>query len=146
MAIENSKKQTSEDLGLGDKVIQENQTRFLNKDGSFNVYRKGIFERGNFSPYHAVLNVTWPKFFFGVLGYYMVVNLGFSILYLFCGRQAFPDIAQLSFMHRFWQLFYYSIQVVSTLGSSPLHPATTASDILLALESMIGLFGFAVGA
>jgi len=140
----NGIKNSNHDLGLGDKVIAENQSRFLNKDGTFNVYRKGMWERGSFSVYHAVLNSSWRKFFAWVLGYYIFINLLFTVLYLACGSGAFPDISRLEMGARFWQLFFFSVQVISTLGSSQLHPATTFSDILLALESMIGLFGFAL--
>jgi inward rectifier potassium channel len=135
-----------EDLGLGSKVIQENRTRFVNADGSFNVHRKGVFERGSFSPYHAILKASWTRFFLGVLVYYFIINIIFTILYLASGRMAFPDISTLGFAQRFGQLFFYSVQVISTLGSSPLHPATAMADAILAIEAMVGLFGFAVGA
>ncbi len=146
MKDQNIKNNMQDDLGLGAKVIQENRTRFLNKDGSFNVHRKGMFERGAFSPYHAILSASWPRFFIGVLGYYFFVNVLFTFLYLFAGTRAFPDLSNLTIAHRFGQLFFYSIQVITTLGSSPLHPVTTGSQILLAIEAMVGLFGFAVGA
>src|ERR1700722_12782672 len=87
--------EADEDLGLGDKVIQENRSRFINKDGSFNVHRKGVFERGSFSPYHAVLDASWYRFYFGVLVYYIVTNFIFSLLYFMSGKQAFPDISSL---------------------------------------------------
>jgi inward rectifier potassium channel len=136
----------NQDLGLGDKVVQENKTRFINKDGSFNVYRKGVFDRGSFSVYHSVLNASWWRFNLGLLGYYIVINFIFTILYLASGSGAFPDIAHLSLSERFAQLFFYSIQVISTLGSSPLHPVTTMADVFLAIESLIGLLGFALAA
>ena len=134
----------NQDLGLGDKVIEENRARFLNKDGSFNVYRKGMWERGAFSIYHAILSASWPKFFMWVVGYYVFVNILFSIMYFLSGVSAFPEIATLEATDRFGQLFFYSVQVISTLGSSPLHPTNTPAQIFLALESMIGLFGFAL--
>ena len=142
----NMLKNPIQDLGLGDKVIQENRTRFLNKNGTFNVYRKGMFEHGSFSPYHAILNTSWPRFFWGVLGYYLLANLLFTLLYLASGKGAFPDLSQLGTFQRFGQLYYYSVQVISTLGSSPLHPANVPADLLLAVESLVGLFGFAIGA
>lgn len=137
---------SNQDLGLGGKVIQQNRTRFINRDGSFNVYRKGVWERGAFSPYHAVLKASWPRFFLGVVTYYIVVNFFFTALYLLSGKDAFPDIANSDFWQRSGQLFFYSVQVISTLGSSPLHPVTPIADTLLAIEAMVGLFGFAVGA
>jgi inward rectifier potassium channel len=138
--------EANEDLGLGDKVIQENRSRFVNKDGSFNVHRKGVLESGNFSPYHAILKASWVRFFIGVVLYYFIVNIIFTVLYLACGKAAFPDISAFNIAHRFGQLFFYSVQVISTLGSSPLHPATVMADAILAIEAMVGLFGFAVGA
>ncbi len=136
----------TEDLGLGDKVVQQNRTRFLNRDGSFNVHRKGTFERGNFSPYHAILNMTWPRFFLWVVSYYVFVNFIFSFWYLAAGPGGFPELANLSTFNRFGQLFFYSIQIITTLGTSPLHPANTVADVALAMEALVGLFGFAVGA
>ncbi len=135
-----------EDLGLGDKVIQENRTRFLNRDGSFNVHRKGVLDSGNFSPYHAVLNASWWRFNWGILAYYLVANFIFTFLYMLAGPYAFPDIATLNAHQRFGQLFFYSVQVITTLGTSPLHPANTFADVVLAVEAMVGMLGFAVGA
>ncbi len=143
---EDTKKEQKEDLGLGDKVIAENRTRFINKDGSFNVHRKGIFDRGNFSPYHAVLSASWLRFNLGILGYYIVANFIFSILYFMSGKNAFPDISTLDATHRFGQLFFYSVQIITTLGTSPLHPANTAAEVVLSIEAMVGLLGFALAA
>jgi inward rectifier potassium channel len=135
-----------EDLGLGSQVIEENRTRFINKDGSFNVHRKGVMERGSFSPYHAVLNASWWRFNLGILGYYLVANIIFSVLYFMSGIKAFPDIANMDAWHRFGQVFFYSVQVITTLGTSPLHPANMAADVVLAVEAMVGMLGFAVAA
>ena len=136
----------NQDLGLGDLVIQENKSRFLNRDGSFNVHRKGMFDRGSFSPYHAVLSASWGRFYSGVLAYYLVANLIFSALYFMSGKAAFPEIAYMDAGHRFGQLFFYSVQIITTLGTSPLHPNNTAADIVLSIEAMVGMLGFAVGA
>jgi hypothetical protein len=86
------------DLGLGDRVVEQNQSRFLNPDGSFNVYRKGVFERGSFSPYHALLSMSWTRFYSLILGSYIFANFVFTGLYLLCGRGAFPAIQDASFI------------------------------------------------
>lgn len=138
--------QAPQDLGLGEKVIQENRTRYVNRDGSFNVHRKGVFERGSFSPYHAILNLSWTRFYFGILLYYVLANLLFTSLYFFSGTQAFPEVAHLTATQRFGQLFFYSVQVITTLGSSPLHPANVRAEAVLAAEAMVGMLGFALGA
>jgi inward rectifier potassium channel len=135
-----------EDLGLGERVIEENRTRFINRDGSFNVHRKGVFEHGSFSPYHAVLNASWWRFNLGILGYYFVANFIFTILYFMSGKSAFPDISNLDAGRRLGQLFFYSVQVITTLGTSPLHTANSMADTVLAIEAMVGIIGFALGA
>lgn len=144
--MKKNKKTTHEDLGLGEKVIEENRTRFLNRDGSFNVHKKGMFERGNFSPYHGILNASWTKFNFGVILYYVFANLLFTFLYLATGKESFPDIAHHSTFHRAVELFFYSVQVITTLGSSPLSPVGLYAHIVLGIEAMVGMLGFAVGA
>jgi inward rectifier potassium channel len=137
---------TNEDLGLGAKVIQENRSRFLNKDGSFNVHRKGMFERGAFSPYHATLNMSWTRFYAYMVVAYLFANFIFTGLYLLAGHAAFPDIANFDFAGRFGEIFYFSIQAITTLGSSPIHPATVFAKTIFALEAFTGLLSFAVGA
>lgn len=140
------KKNTNADLGFGAEVIAQSRTRFINKDGSFNVHRKGVFDRGSFSPYHAVLSASWLRFYLGVLAYYVVINFIFSALYFASGKHSFPEIANLEPLQRFGQLFFYSVQVITTLGSSPLVPNSTLAYILLSVEAMVGMLGFAVGA
>ncbi len=44
------------DLGFGSVLADESQERLLNRDGSFNIRRRGLV-RG---PYHALLVMTWP--------------------------------------------------------------------------------------
>lgn len=136
----------NEDLGLGAKVIQENQSRFINQDGSFNVHRKGVWERGSFSPYHATLNKTWPAFFAYLLAIYAIANFIFTGIYLAAGPYAFSEALPAWLIGRFGELFFFSIQVLTTLGSSPIHPATVLTKTIFALEAMTGLLGFSVGA
>jgi inward rectifier potassium channel len=135
----------NEDLGLGDRVIQENRSRFVNRDGTLNVGRKGVFERGAFSPYHAMLNLSWPKFYLDVLGIYAIANFIFAGLYLLAGPHAFSE-ALPGGIGRFGELFFYSIQVITTLGSTALQPVTILAKTIFALEAMSGMLGFAVAA
>lgn len=139
-------KKDLQDLGLGDRVVQENRARFLNRDGSFNVHRKGVFERGSFSPYHAILQMTWPRFFGGILVTYIFANSIFTGLYLLCGASAFPTIQTLPFLPRLGDIFYFSVHVITTIGESGLTPSNVLSKILLSLEAMTGLLGFALAA
>jgi inward rectifier potassium channel len=145
-ALDNLANTPNEDLGLGAKVIQENQSRFINEDGSFNVHRKGVFERGAFSPYHALLSKTWPSFYAYLLSAYAIFTLIFTGLYLMAGRYAFSVILPEHLFARFGELFFFSIQILTTLGSSAIQPLTVLAKTIFALEAMTGILGFSVAA
>ncbi len=51
------------DLGFGAVVSRESRERLLNRDGSFNVERKGLHFWSSFSAYHATLTMPWWQFF-----------------------------------------------------------------------------------
>ena len=142
---ENGNNNANEDLGLGARVIQENRSRFLNPDGTFNVRRKGMFERGAFSPYHAMLNMSWLKFYSYLVGIYATANCLFTGLYFLAGSHAFSS-ALPEGLERFGDLFFYSIQIITTLGSTALQPATILTKTIFAFEAMTGMIGFAVAA
>lgn len=136
--------QQPQDLGLGSRVVQAQKKRYVNRDGSFNVYRKGAFNRGAFSLYHAVLEVSWPTFYAAIFGLFILANAIFALMYLLSGPQAFPDLTNLAAGHRLGELFLYSVQILTTLGASPIHPVNTLAKVILDLESTAGLLGFAL--
>ena len=129
-----------QDLGLGSKVVQENRNRFINRDGSLNVYKKSVWERGAFSPYHAILSLNWTRFNLLLFAVFVFTNLVFAVLYFFEGAAAFPELANLTPGDRLLQLFFYSVQSLATLGASPLHPASNLGNLLLSVEVFLGLW------
>lgn len=140
----NKEPSKNSDMGLGDRVIQENRTRFLNTDGSFNVRRKGIFEHGSFSLYHAVLNMSWTWFITFLFTSYILGSAAFTGLYLLCGPNAFANITGLGIVQRAREIFFFSVHIITTIGVSALVPSNILAKALLSLESMIGLVALAV--
>ena len=65
------------DLGFGAVVSRESQQRLLNRDGSFNVERKGLTLIESISPYHLLLTMPWSHFFALCFGWYVLANRGF---------------------------------------------------------------------
>src|SRR6516164_1874259 len=76
------------DLGFGAVVSRESHQRLLNRDGSFNVERKGLPFWSSFSAYHAALTMPWWKFFGLTALMYLLANAGFAAAYLACGPDA----------------------------------------------------------
>ena len=66
------------DLGFGAVVSQEQQIRLLNRDGSFNVTRKGLGYWESLSLYHSMLTMGWAKFFSLLLLGYLAANVIFA--------------------------------------------------------------------
>ncbi len=132
------------DLGLGSKVAQQTRTRFLNRDGSFNVERRGLSFFRSLNPYHALLTVSWTKFYLLVIASYFFVNVLFAFGYMLCGVNALGGSTATSFGGRFFDAFFFSVQTVATIGYGKMTPSSFAANILVAFEALTGLFGFAL--
>ena len=76
------------DLGLGSVVAQRSRERFLNKDGSFNVVRRGLPFLESVSPYHFLLTMSWTRFHAVLVGSYLLANAAFALAFLACGPAA----------------------------------------------------------
>ena len=132
------------DLGFGSVVSRESRQRLLNRDGSFNVERVGIPWYGSMSLYHTLINTTWTRFLGLVSLGYLVANFGFALVYFGLGPGALhgPDVA--ASPDRLWQCFFFSVQTLATIGYGVVSPATHAANVVVAVESVTGLVGFAV--
>ncbi|MEM9143006.1 MAG: ion channel [Bacteroidota bacterium] len=131
------------DLGLGTK----NDTggyRALNKDGTFNVQKINIplFERLNF--FHALISMSWARFFALILVAYFSINILFASIYIFIGVENLTGIAANTTFDRFMEGFFFSAQTVTTLGYGRVAPMGYPANIVAAVESMLGLLGFAL--
>lgn len=138
------KRKTNSDLGVGEGIATDPGVRFVNHDGSFNVSRKHISSRYTFSFYHAVMQMSWPKFYTGILIIYFLVNCIYASLYYLDLAHGFPELNVANKTQAFIDLFFYSVQVITTLGSSPLTPQGNYTHTILAFEGMTGMLGFAL--
>lgn len=136
-------KGTEADLGFGAKVVDETRGRFLRQDGTFSARRK-IHGFANASLYHAALNMKWVWLIGALVLVYAFANLIFTCLYLVVGKDSFPSIMNEPLSYRFGELYSYSVQVITTLGSSPLKPEGLAAHVILSIEGFTGMLGFAV--
>lgn len=131
------------DLGFGSIVSQRAHTRLLNRDGSFNVRRSG-HGFGSHSLYHLCLTMSWPRFFGMVIAFFVVSNTMFAVAYTLCGADALsgPLIAEAGAV--FWRAFFFSVQTFSTIGYGHISPSGMGANILVTMETLYGLLGFAL--
>ena len=69
------------ELGFGSVVSSRAERRLLNRDGTFNVQRKGLGFWESVSVYHALLEMTWPKFLLLSGIAYLGLNMLFAVAY-----------------------------------------------------------------
>ncbi len=134
----------NKDLGFGARVTQQSHLRFLNRDGSFNVLRRGLPFLRSLSPYHALLTMSWVKFFLLVALCYFLTNILFAFGYILCGSDALRGMEGVSFADRFSDSFFFSVQTLATIGYGRVSPNGLPANILVTIEALVGLLGFAL--
>ena len=131
------------DLGFGSVVSRESRQRFLNRDGTFNVRRDGFKPWESLWAYHYFLTITWSKFLFLTIGAYIVTNSFFATIYLACGPGALK-VTETSIQNPFLRAFFFSVQTLATIGYGDIIPASLAASVVVTVESLVGLLGFAL--
>jgi inward rectifier potassium channel len=117
--------------------------RAINKDGSFNVHRRGVTWR-DVNPYLHLINMPWPAFLTIVFFAYVVVNTLFALAYFLIGTQQIQGAEAPTEFGRFMNVFFFSAQTLSTVGYGTLAPRGMAASSVAAVEAMLGLMGFAL--
>src|SRR5579862_1761410 len=127
------------DLGFGAVVSRESHQRLLNRDGSFNVERKGLTLVESISPYHLLLTMPWWQFFALCFGWYVVANVTFALLYMACGPGALVSTTAGIPEHPFWRAFFFSVETISTIGYGNVVPTGIAANLVVTVEALAGL-------
>lgn len=139
----NKKRGEGIELGFGTKNYNSS-VRFLNKDGSVNIRRKsgGMLDR--IDMYHWLITISWTRFFILVLCGYIVTNTLFAMVYYSMGAARFGGLEVHDKVSAFFELFFFSAQTLTTVGYGHIYPGDSATGTVAALESMLGLLGFAI--
>jgi len=136
--------QVNADLGFGGRVLQQSRRRFLNRDGTFNVRREGLSFFRSLSLYHAMLTVSWPRFFLTIAASYFLTNFIFAGAYVSCGPNGLRGAIGDSLGERFLEAFFFSVQTLATIGYGRVSPYGLAANVVVSVEALVGLLGFAL--
>ncbi|MDB5227232.1 MAG: ion transporter [Bacteroidota bacterium] len=137
-------KENGKEFGFGNSTIGKNQ-RIVNKDGSFNVSRRGlnIFQR--FSFFHWMINSKWSVFLGIVVLGFLTSNAIFAFIYdVVLGVNHFHGIETHSPLKNYFELFFFSSQTYTTVGYGRINPATTISSFVAAIDALSGVLYFAI--
>lgn len=139
----NNKKRQNAELGFGNKNYNES-VRFLNQDGTVNITRKVSDKHIGFDLYHWFLSISWLQFIVLVLISYIGVNTIFALIYFTLGADKFGGLEGGSDTENFSKLFFFSAQTLTTVGYGHIFPNSAYVSSVSAIESMLGLMGFAL--
>jgi len=132
------------DLGLGSRVAEQSRSRYLNRDGSFNVRRVGQNVLESLTPYHALCTISWIRFHTIVALSYFVTNVAFAGGYLLCGPGALRGVEAQGTWDQFLEAFFFSVQTLATIGYGRISPIGVPANALVSIEALVGLLGFAL--
>ena len=134
------------DLGFGKFVSSQSRKRLLNRDGTFNVRRTGLgfFER--VSVYHFLLEISWPRFLALAAVSYTFANAAFAAVFFVLGPEALDGLEPRSALVAFSEAFFFSVHTFATIGYGDVTPATWQADLVVTLESLVGLLSFGLAA
>lgn len=137
-------KANDRDLGFGDKVARESRLRFLNRDGSFNVARRGLRQTSILNLYHNLMTMSWAQFLLLVLLLFFLSNIVFGALYAVLGTGSLVDTSEQPTQNVFLRGFFFSVQTFATIGYGTIHPVGVVPNLLVTIESYYSLLANAL--
>jgi inward rectifier potassium channel len=119
--------------------------RIVNRDGSFNVHRRGTRLR-DFHFYKFLVGLSWPRFIAVLFGTFVAVSAVFAGLYLAVGLDSLQGAQSRTALEAFLNAFFFSVQTLTTVGYGLIAPRALGADAVSAVEAMLGVMGFAFAA
>jgi inward rectifier potassium channel len=114
------------------------ELRFLSREGRSNLVLLGVQRHFYTDVYHSWLRSSWRTAIGALTVLYLLVNCLFAAAYLAVGGVA--NLPPGSFA----DAFFFSVQTIATIGYGHMVPASIAANVLVTVESLVGLLGVAM--
>ena len=140
----NSKSKTDTNTGFGTNAGSYGG-RFVNKDGTANIEKRGLPLLERISWYHTLIDMSIWKFLSILFGFYIGINFIFASIYYLIGVQYLDGIdPKSSELIKFGKAYFFSAQTFTTVGYGHISPNGFSTSALSATEALIGLLSFAI--
>jgi inward rectifier potassium channel len=114
------------------------ESRFLSREGRSNLVLVGVERHFYTDVYHSWLRSSWRAAVGALTLLYLSINCAFAAAYLAIGGVS--NMRPGSFA----DAFFFSVQTIATIGYGHMVPTSTASNVLVTVESLVGLLGVAM--
>jgi hypothetical protein len=136
--------QSDENTGFGTNANRYGG-RFVNKDGTANVEKRGLSFFKRISWYHTLIDMPLYKFLGILFLFYILLNFIFAAVYYLIGVEYLEGIdASLSEIDKFGKAFFFSAQTFTTVGYGHISPNGFLASTISSAEALIGLLSFAI--
>ena len=116
----------------------------INKDGSFRVRRIGVKQFTLSEVYNSLVTMSWSRFFLFTFITYLILAFLFTLAYGFTDFENLKGATAISSSDRFWEVFLYSAQTMSTVGGVGITPVGIPNNLILTVESLMALLCAAI--
>src|SRR6516225_1873923 len=118
--------------------------RFINRDGSFNLTKKGwpFWER--FSLYHRMIAMPLWRFISFIVLSFVIANLIFTGIYLLLGVSEFTGMVAATKWAAYKEVYFFSTETFTTVGYGRVNPIGDGANLVASFEAMCGFLWFAV--
>ncbi|OQP44676.1 transporter [Niastella yeongjuensis] len=120
-----------------------NGSRFINKDGTFNLHKRGPFwER--FSIFYTMINLPLWQFICVLVLFFFSINLVYTGIYWLIGAGQFTGFLSTTPGNTFKELYFFSTETFTTVGYGRVNPIGDLANLVAAVEAMSGFLSFAL--
>ena len=121
-----------------------NGGRFINRDGTFNLRKKGWPFWDRFSIYYSMITMPLWKFICVILAFFIGINLIYTGIYLWIGVDQFTGLIARSGWRAFKEIFFFSTETFTTVGYGRVNPVGDGANLVAAAEALSGFLSFAL--
>jgi hypothetical protein len=102
--------------------------------GSYEFRKRGVSRFDLRDPYHLAITLTWPQFLAALFLLYLSVNIVFATLFWLV-----PGSVANARSNSFSDVFFFSIETLSTVGYGDMYPAAPYGRAAAGIEILCGI-------
>lgn len=121
-----------------------NGSRFINKDGTFNLHKKGWPFWDRFSIFYTMISLPLWQFIVTIIAFFFSINLLYTGIYWSIGPDQFTGFITQTPVGIFKELYFFSTETFTTVGYGRVNPIGDAANLVAAVEAMSGFLSFAL--